>query len=149
MNNWLRISIDSAVPHNLESSVTYQWSSFLVPPHIGLSIDSTHNCQKSSFLFSPKQQFKRYILNILVSFGVILFSFLTANSLSLELKQDAEHMSQVDILFWSKYCTSLQHCTRQDWSVVTSRPGTSRYHNWNLTQPGSGQYKGFIELMVR
>ena len=30
-----------------------------------------------------------------------MFSFVTANPLSLELKQDAEHMSQVDILFWS------------------------------------------------
>ena len=151
MNNWLRISIDSAVPHKLESSVTSQWSSFLVPPHIGLSIYSRLIIVKNrhSYLAQNNSLKDTFLIYWYLLVIVILFSFVTANSLSPELKQDVEHMSQVDILFWSKYCTSLQHCTRQYWSVVTSRPGTSRYHNWNFTQPGWGQYKGSIELMVR
>ena len=43
-----------------------------------------------------------------VYFGVILFSCVTANKFSLEFRLDAEHMSQVDILFLDKYCISLQ-----------------------------------------
>ena len=105
------------------------WIRTLVPPHVGLSTDSRLKIVKShhSYLAQNNSSIDTFfICGTFWSYFVFICN--SKPTLSLEFRLDAEQMSQVDILFLGKsqgkYCSSLQHCIKQDWNVVTSWPGT-------------------------